>query len=190
MSTIQSSKLLLHVCCAPCSISVVDALRLEGYEITGIFFNPNIHPLKEYLARRESMATLAEKADLPMIWADGGYNLTNWLSMVSESPQYGQRCKLCYHQRLSYTQKIAETHGFAYFSTSLLYSTKQLHDLLSEVGKSVESKTTQFLYTDFRPLWQEGIDRAIEEEFYRQSYCGCVYSENERYHKKLEKLLR
>lgn len=185
----KKKTVLLHVCCAPCSISVVDALREEGYEVTGVFFNPNIHPLREYLARRDSMKQLAEKADLPVLWADDGYNLTDWLAMVSDTPQYGARCKLCYTQRLSYTQKLAEEHGFDYFSTSLLYSTKQLHELLAQVGTSVENAQTPFLYKDFRPLWKEGIERAIEEEFYRQSYCGCVYSENERYHKKLEKLL-
>ena len=185
----KKNTILLHVCCAPCSISVVDALREEGYDVTGIFFNPNIHPLKEYLARRESMQQLATKSNLPMLWADAQYDLTSWLAMVSQTPQYGARCKLCYTQRLSYTHQIAQQHGFTYFSTSLLYSTKQLHDLLAQVGNAVETEQTPFFYQDFRPLWKEGIERAIQEEFYRQSYCGCVYSENERYHKKLEKLL-
>lgn len=185
----KNPTVLLHVCCAPCSISVVDALRDEGYDVTGVFFNPNIHPLKEYLARRDSMKQLADKANLDVIWADEDYDLTGWLAMVSSNPKYGARCKLCYEQRLSYTQRIAAEQGFNYFSTSLLYSTKQLHELLADVGNAVQKPETPFLYHDFRPLWKEGIERAIEEEFYRQSYCGCVYSENERYHKKLEKLI-
>lgn len=179
----------VHVCCAPCSISVIDALRKEGHVVLGIFFNPNIHPLREYLARRESMVALAEKANLPVIWADEGYNIREWLSMIADDTMYGRRCVLCYTQRLQYVRDIAVQRGIQAFTTTLLYSKRQLHDTLLAVGDALTCDETTFKAYDFRYLWQEGIDRSREEGYYRQSYCGCIYSEEERFEKKLQKLI-
>ncbi|MGL4722852.1 MAG: epoxyqueuosine reductase QueH [Desulfovibrionaceae bacterium] len=183
-------KLLLHVCCGPCTIVVIDMLREMNFELTGIFFNPNIHPLKEYLKRRESMNMLAEQANLPMIWVDDQYDLTKWLAMVADNPQYGERCKSCYHQRLFHVMQQAEKLEIPYFSSSLLYSKMQLHELIASTGKDISShaSSTQFFYHDFRLRWQEGIDKAKEDDLYRQNYCGCIYSESERFQKKLKAL--
>lgn len=188
--------ILLHTCCGPCSLMPVESLRKEGFEVTGFFANPNIHPLGEYLRRREAMEQAAERLELPMIWGDEAYNLNGWLEMVytlgvAENKD-GARCRYCYESRLGLTAATAAAHGFDTFSTSLLYSRYQRHDDIRTLGEGIaaaaasygavgECGTPAFVYRDFRPLWQAGIDRSKEWELFRQNYCACIFSEAERF---------
>lgn len=188
-------KILMHICCGNCSITPVQELRAEGYEVVGYFANPNIHPISEYLRRRESAEESAKKINLPMIWQDNIYNLHQWLEPVYKKQlsdnKDGSRCFYCYKNRLQHTQEIAVKNGFATFSTSLLYSRHQRHELILTAGKELAEKkdsSIPFFYRDFRNSWQKGIDTSKEWGLYRQNYCGCIFSESERFQKKLDKL--
>lgn len=183
------ARVLLHVCCGPCSIAPVLRLREEGFEVTGYFMNPNIHPLAEYLRRREAMEQCAARLELPMIWQDDAWDLTRWLRDVAGTCDVGEpRCRYCYSTRLEAAHRTAGEGGFALFTSSLLYSRYQRHETIVDIAEAVAtSGEPAFLYRDFRSGWQEGIDISKEWGLYRQPYCGCVYSEAERYAKSLAK---
>lgn len=171
----NGKKVLLHACCGPCSIMCIQSLRDEGYDVTGYFANPNIHPVSEYFRRREAMEQVAEQMDLPMLWQDDVYDLPGWLKMVHDlgiaDNQGYARCGYCYESRLALTCAIASENGFDCFTTSLLYSRHQQHDAIRGIGTRVAASGdyrtnagfgSEFLYRDFRPLWQAGIDRSKE----------------------------
>ncbi len=183
------ARVLLHVCCGPCSIVPVLRLREEGFDVTGYFMNPNIQPLAEYLRRREAMEQCAARLELPMIWQDDAWDLTRWLRDVAGTRDAGElRCRYCYGTRLEATRHMADKGGFALFTSSLLYSRYQRHEVIVETAEAVATDGgPTFLYRDFRSGWQEGIDISKEWGLYRQPYCGCVYSEAERYAKSLAK---
>lgn len=132
----NGKKVLLHACCGPCSIMCIQSLRDEGYDVTGYFANPNIHPVSEYFRRREAMEQVAEQMDLPMLWQDDVYDLPGWLKMVHDlgiaDNQGYARCGYCYESRLALTCAIASENGFDCFTTSLLYSRHQQHDAIRE----------------------------------------------------------
>lgn len=200
-------KLLLHICCGPCSIMPIIRLREAGHELTGYFYNPNIHPLAEYLRRREGAAAVAEKLELPMLWAtnENDYDTLAWTAEAVRrmAPAGGRiqpdaRCSYCWEERLLKTARTAWALGFDGFCTSLLYSKWQKHEGIAAAGRRVEqlvrgerhdapvvNHAPVFYYADFRPDWQGGVQRSREWGIYRQQYCGCVYSENERYSKDL-----
>lgn len=182
-------QVLLHVCCGPCAIVPVLRLREEGFAVTGYFMNPNIQPLAEYLRRREAMEQCAARLELPMLWQDDAWDLTRWLRDVAGTRDEGEpRCRYCYRTRLEAAHKVARQYGFPLFTSSLLYSRYQRHAVIAEIAETAAAtKEPAFLYRDFRPGWQEGIDLSKEWELYRQPYCGCVYSEAERYAKSLAK---
>ena len=178
-------KILIHICCGPCAITPVETLRGMGHELTGFFLNPNIHPASEYLRRREAAAEASRRLDLPMIWRDA-YDLPAWLQGVSglerNSPKHSNpRCALCYAQRLEATAAAAASTADA-FTSSLLYSRFQLHDRIAALGETAAQRHhVPFFYHDFRAGWQHGIDRSKAWGLYRQSYCGCIFSEQERF---------
>lgn len=175
-------QLLLHICCGPCGIYPLESLRKAGHEITGYFFNPNIHPYQEYQLRRDAALKMAELLKMPLIM-DDRYELEKFLSQVAANP--AKRCSYCYASRLEETAKTAATKNFQGFSASLLYSRYQKHDEIRLLGEHLGNKYgVQFIYQDFRIGWQEGIKRSKELGLYRQQYCGCIYSEKERYHPK------
>ncbi len=175
-------RVLLHVCCGPCSIATVRMLRDEGHEVTALFLNPNIHPMQEYLRRREAMQEVSRRLDLPVIWRDAEYDPAAWLRHMAWREQPGVRCRVCYATRLERTRAIAERGGYDAFTTSLLYSRRQRHDMIAEVGHGIAADgNAPFLYRDFRTGWQEGIDTSKEWGIHRQNYCGCLYSEAERF---------
>lgn len=178
-------RLLLHICCGPCSITTLTSLLDEGFDVTGLFYNPNIHPLTEYVKRRDGCREVAEKLGIKVIVKDNEYDPQTWFRDVAY--REGNRCFHCYARRLERTAQIAIKGKFDYFSTTLLYSKYQKHDAIAALGRDLETKKTRFYYHDFREGWQEGIDTSKEWGIYRQQYCGCLYSENERYHKELEK---
>ncbi|MHB8917042.1 MAG: epoxyqueuosine reductase QueH [Desulfocucumaceae bacterium] len=171
-------RLLLHTCCGPCSICPVEVLKRE-MEVTGHFFNPNIHPYTEWKARRETLARYAEDTGLEMIF-DDHYLLEEFIRGVAHRET--ERCFFCYGMRLRRTAAAAVEGSFDAFSTTLLVSPYQKHDLIREVGEAVALEAgIRFLYRDFRPGYREASARSKELGMYRQKYCGCIYSEKERY---------
>ncbi len=173
-------KLLLHMCCAPCAIYPVQRLRQADFNIMGFFYRHNIHPYTECMRRQQALETFAGQADVKVIYQKG-YELEDFLRNVAY--RESQRCTYCYHARLTASAKLAKRGKFDYFSTTLLYSKFQKHEQIKAIGESVgREHGVAFYYQDFRPGWKEGIILSKEQGLYRQSYCGCIYSEKERYH--------
>lgn len=163
----------------------------HGWKITGFFHNPNIQPLAEYLRRREGAALCADKMQLPMIYDDQAWNLPVWLEKRLPDCQNQKRCEGCIEDRLEMTAKKAAQAGYPHFSTTLLYSRYQPHEFIKATGEKLAGiYKTHFLYQDFRGYWQQGIDLSKAWEIYRQPYCGCIFSEGERYSRKLARLTR
>ena len=188
-------KLLLHTCCAPCSVYCVDELLKENIDITSYWYNPNIHPYKEYEARLECLKEYDKQLGIPLI-IDDYYGLKEFCKNVVD--KLDNRCGYCYLCRLEKTAKYAKENGYDAFSTTLLISPYQNHDLLKKTGELLEKKydirfsmnkdsANSVLYRDFRPGFREGQNKARELELYMQKYCGCVFSEEERYEKLIEK---
>ncbi len=180
-------RILLHMCCGPCSISVVRALLEEGFSVTGFFYNPNIHPLREYLKRREGAAETAARLGVPVIFKDGEYDPAVYLRETAF--REANRCFHCYRLRLERTLSVARRGGFDFFSSTLLYSKMQKHEVIRDLGRDMAGAgKTAFLYRDFRAGWKEGIETSKAWGIYRQQYCGCIYSEYERYRGELADL--
>lgn len=174
-------RILLHICCAPCSIVPLQTLREEGHEVTGFFFNHNIHPYQEYQRRLDAVREYARLADLECIILDH-YRLEEFLANVASEP--AKRCSYCYASRLDVAASAAAEGGFDAFTSSLLYSRYQRHDEIRKSGEMLaERHGTVFHYDDYRRGWQDGIRISRELGLYRQQYCGCIYSEKERYAK-------
>jgi predicted adenine nucleotide alpha hydrolase (AANH) superfamily ATPase len=176
---------LLHICCAPCAIYPLEELRAGGMVVTGFFYNHNIHPYREYRHRLDTVREYAAKVDLSVIYQDE-YRLEEFLAAVAGNPS--GRCLYCYVSRLEMAAKAAVEGGFDAFTSSLLYSRYQKHDAIREIGVRLGAQyNVHFLYDDFRRGWQRGIDISRELGLYRQQYCGCIYSEQERYALRAEK---
>jgi predicted adenine nucleotide alpha hydrolase (AANH) superfamily ATPase len=174
-------KILLHTCCAPCTIYPLKILRNEGSDIRGFFYRHNIHPYTECLKRQETLASYAEAIGLEMIFQEG-YDLEGFLQNVAF--RESDRCTYCYHDRLRSTALVAKRGKFDGFTSTLLYSKHQNHDLIKSIGESVgKSVEIPFYYHDFREGWKEGIEASKRIGMYRQQYCGCIYSEKERFYR-------
>ena len=181
-------KLLLHMCCGPCSCYPVKVLREKGIEPVGYFFNPNIHPYQEWERRLKTAKEFAEKVNMEF-HAEEHYMLRDFLrkALPAEAAENG-RCRMCYTWRLEETARFAAEHGFDAFTSTLFYSIYQQHELMKETSEFFAKKYgISFYYEDFRAGWQEGIDISHELELYRQPYCGCIFSEEERYSKEIRK---
>ena len=175
-------KVLLHICCGPCAVFPVKELRSSGKEVTGFFFNHNIHPYTEYKLRLDAVRSYAQLVELSVVYREE-YLLEEFLSNVAGEP--AARCAYCYRSRLEEAAKTAAELGFPYYSSTLLYSRYQNQELICEFGAKLgERYGVKFHSQDFRPGWQEGINLSKEMGLYRQKYCGCIYSEKERYLKK------
>lgn len=185
-----TARVLLHACCGPCAIMPIQRLQAQGLTVSAFFMNPNIHPLSEYLRRREGMAQVADKLGIEVLWADTMWDIHRWLHDVAAVGDIApERCTYCYTSRLNATCQAAMEHDFPAFSTSLLYSRYQAHENITALGHNLaHAANKNFLYADFRTDWQQGIDISKEWNIYRQAYCGCIYSEAERYMKSLRKL--
>jgi len=182
-------KLLVHICCAPCFIAPYNHLKNSEWEIHGFWYNHNIHPYLEYKKRLITLQRFAEKENIPLIVKDE-YDLEKFLrnSAFRESV----RCYSCYYERLKYAAIIARKGNFDAFTTTLLYSKYQNHKMIVEIGNSLAKEYgVDFFYQDFREYWKEGIMLSKEDGMYRQQYCGCIYSEYERYKnvKDIEKIV-
>ena len=172
-------KLLLHSCCAPCSIKCVETLRNEEIEPTIFWYNPNIHPFTEYRSRKNALLDWAKEENLGVILSDE-YGLRKFID--NAYPDYGLRCRYCYSVRLEAVAQKAVELGYTHFSTTLLISPYQKHDMIKDIGGEISEKYgIEFLYRDFRPYFREGQNKAREKGIYMQKYCGCIFSEEERY---------
>ena len=178
---IEIMKILLHICCAPCAIYPLEVLRNEGHEVTGLFYNPNIQPYTEYTRRLDTLTAYSADADLKVITFDD-YPMEEFLRGVVFREE--MRCEYCYHMRMSCAARVAKKGKFDGFTTTLLYSKFQDHDLMRKLGEGLAKKyDIRFYYRDFREGWKEGIKTSRDLNMYRQQYCGCIYSEKERFYR-------
>lgn len=171
--------LLMHICCANCALYPVTKLREQGHSVHGFWFNLNIHPLIEYRKRLGAVQQLAELWGLPVVY-DDEYGLVEFVRNVAGRED--GRCSYCYAIRLEATAQRAKALGMDGFTTSLLVSPYQKFDKIQEIGHAVsERHEIAFYAQDFRRGYSEGMNMSRELGFYRQKYCGCIYSEMERY---------
>jgi predicted adenine nucleotide alpha hydrolase (AANH) superfamily ATPase len=179
-------RILLHICCGPCAVHPVRSLLEQGFEVVGLYYNPNIHPLREYVRRREGAEQVAEKLGIKLICKDEEYDPGSYLrEVVHREPS---RCFFCYRLRLERTLSIARRGGFHRFSSTLLSSKQQHHDRIAELAAALAGGgAPTFQYQDFRPGQSEGQEACRQWGVYRQQYCGCIYSEWERYQKELRR---
>ena len=173
-------KLLLHTCCAPCSVYCIDLLRKEEIEPTVYWFNPNIHPYMEYKSRRDCLKEYTKSINVEAIFEEN-YGLKEFCKNVIDDLE--NRCKnYCYSVRLEQTAKYAKENGYTHFSTTLLVSPYQNHQALIEVAEKMAKKYgVEFLYRDFRVGFRVGQTKSRELGLYMQKYCGCIFSEESRY---------
>lgn len=172
-------KCLLHTCCGPCTIYPLDVLRSEGIAVSGYFHRSNIHPLTECRRREETLLDYANATDLRVVCEDT-YDLEGFIREIVN--RESDRCRHCYRMRLTAVARMARRENFDSFSSTLLYSRYQNHELIRSIGEALARETgVAFVYRDFRSGWQEGIRRSKEMRMYRQPYCGCIYSEKDRY---------
>lgn len=179
-------KLLLHTCCAPCSVYCIDELRKENIEPTVYWYNPNIHPYKEYEARRDCLKEYTKTINIQAVFEEN-YGLREFCKNVISDLE--NRCSnYCYRVRLEQTAKYAKENGYDSFSTTLLVSPYQKHEVLKEIGEELAQKYgIEFTYRDFRVGFREGQNKARELGLYMQKYCGCIFSEEDRYQKRIDK---
>ncbi|MBN2706021.1 MAG: epoxyqueuosine reductase QueH [Deltaproteobacteria bacterium] len=171
-------KILLHCCCGPCAIYPTAQLRRQGHQLRAFFYN-HIHPHTEWEKRRATLADWAAAENLPLI-VDERYPLLEFLRNAAFRET--RRCLFCYHDRLEKTARIAHKSGYDAYTTTLLYSKFQQHDKIAELGREIGHRYgVEFYYEDFRAGWRAGIEISKARGMYRQQYCGCIYSEGERY---------
>lgn len=172
-------RVLLHLCCANCAIYPYECLKGRGIEVTGYFFNPNIHPYQEYERRRNAVAEYARRVGMELIYRDE-YLLDEFLRNAVHRGQ--DRCRYCYHLRLESTALEGKRRGFDAFSTTLLQSHHQHHQTIRETGERISKEVgIPFHDEDFRSGWRRGVEVSKAMGLYRQQYCGCIFSEKERY---------
>jgi len=176
-----SNKVLTHSCCAPCAGELMEAIAENGIEQTIFFYNPNIHPLKEYNIRKEENIRYAEKLGIPFIDAD--YDVTDWFARakgMEKDPERGRRCSMCFDMRFLRTALYAHEHGFNVITSSLGISRWKNMEQINESGKFAASHYEGVQYWDYNWRKDGGSARMYEiakrEEFYAQQYCGCIYS--------------
>ena len=175
-------KVLIHICCGPCAIYPLQTLRAEGFDVMGFFYRHNIQPYTECIKREQTLQAYAETIDVKVIYQKS-YEPEGFFRNVAFRET--ERCRLCYQERLQTTAVLAKKGQFEAFTTTLLYSKYQKHDLIQSIGNSVgRSVGIPFYYADFRSGWKAGIAESKRLEMYRQPYCGCLFSEKERYFKK------
>jgi predicted adenine nucleotide alpha hydrolase (AANH) superfamily ATPase len=172
-------KVLIHSCCAHCAAYTVNYWREQGCEVSTYWYNPNIHPYQEHQHRLEAMRSLAKEMKLPLIVSEG-YDMPLYFRRVAGRED--ERCRCCFELRLTKTAEAAIANDFDAFTTTLLISPHQKHDLIREIGNELAEETgIEFLYADLRKRYSESRHRTKPLNLYRQQYCGCIYSEWERY---------
>ncbi len=171
---------LVHICCGPCATYPTKVLREAGHRVHGFFYNPNIHPLAEHRLRLDSARRLSEQTDFPAT-IEFEYDMEEYFRRVAFREAH--RCAACYHMRLERAARIAARERYDAFTTSLLVSPYQKHELVREIGQTAGMEHgIEFYYEDFRAGWSQTRQMSRELNLYRQKYCGCIYSEKERFH--------
>ena len=178
-------KLLMHTCCAPCSVYCIESLRNEGIEPVLYWYNPNIHPYTEYKARRDTLKEYAKLINVKAVFEEE-YGLKKFCKNVIGDLK--NRCSnYCYRVRLEQTVKYAKENGFDSFTTTLFVSPYQQHEKIKEICEELAKKyEMNFVYRDFRTGFREGQAKARQLGLYMQKYCGCVFSEEDRYYKQIQ----
>jgi epoxyqueuosine reductase len=176
--------ILLHICCAPCSIyPFKELLKNPDNKVTGFYFNPNIHPEDEYTKRRSAIEAYSKNNNLEVIYPE--YEPDHFFMKILNNEEAPGRCRICWQMRLEKTSLYASKNGFDSFSTTLLISPYQDHLVIRAMGEDIARRSSiNFYYRDFRNNFREAQDDAREKNLYRQKYCGCKYSEEERFQEK------
>jgi predicted adenine nucleotide alpha hydrolase (AANH) superfamily ATPase len=176
----MEKQVLVHACCAPCSTYSFEKLKKDGYNPIGFFYNPNIHPEKEYLLRRDELINYAENIGFRLIIKDEAP--TVWFEAVKgleDKKEGGARCSVCFKLRLEETAKYAKDNGYEYFTTVLTISPHKNSKIINEIGNDISLKYgIKFLEEDFKK--KDGFKKSIELSknygLYRQTHCGCIFS--------------
>jgi len=168
---------LLHICCAPCATYTADRLREQAYDVTGFWYNPNIHPFSEHERRRETLVQYAAQIDLPVFW-EPGYEIVDFMRAIVGHERFRVRCPICYRIRLERTAQMAAREGFDAFTTTLLISPYQDQSAIVTLGNEAGKRHgVAFYFENFRQGWADHHVQVHEHNLYSQCYCGCVYSE-------------
>ncbi len=168
------NRLMLHVCCAPCTVGVLEPLRHEGWQVTALWYNPNIHPPLEHKRREKTFLTYAASVDLPVI-RPFDYEINDFFRRVVYREQI--RCRFCYHMRLERTAALATSGEYDAFASTLMLSPHQDHELLQSTGSALaDGKSVEYCYIDLRDRFDLANNQAEELGLYCQNYCGCIYS--------------
>lgn len=174
-------KVLMHSCCAPCSGELMEKMVASGIELTIFFYNPNIHPKKEYEIRKNENIRFAEKMNIPFVDAD--YDVQNWFARakgMENAPERGVRCSMCFDMRFERTALHAHEHGFKVITSSLGISRWKDMDQINDSGLKAASHYEGVTYWTYNWRKDGGSARMYEiakrEIFYKQEYCGCIYS--------------
>ena len=176
-----ADKVLLHSCCAPCAIEVMEAILASGVQLCVYFYNPNIHPVAEYELRKNENKRYCEANNIAFVDAD--YDTDNWFARVrglENEPERGERCSVCFDMRFERTALYAHEHGYKVISSSLGISRWKNMQQINACGQRAADKYPKIEYWTYN--WRKGggsermISRSKEEGFYQQQYCGCVYS--------------
>lgn len=177
----SSKKLLLHSCCAPCSADLMERIKVSGIDFLIFFYNPNIHPKKEYELRKNENKRFADKLKVEFVDAD--YDITNWFARakgMEQEPERGIRCTACFDMRFERTALFAHENQFSVFTSSLGISRWKDMDQINRSGTKAASHYPELTYWTYNWRKEGGADRmykiAKREEFYKQEYCGCIYS--------------
>ena len=171
--------LLLHICCACCLCAPLNELRKEGFEVTGLFYNPNIHPFLEFRRRLKALRVFQESDPIPVVYYEE-YGIREYLKNVNYEGD--DRCADCYALRLKFTADYAKRNGFDTFTSTMLFSVYQNHEQLKMISENLSREhEINFVYRDYRHLSECSQDIARKKMIYRQGYCGCIFSEYERY---------
>ncbi|HHX66050.1 MAG TPA: hypothetical protein GX702_14310 [Chloroflexi bacterium] len=172
----EDRRLLLHICCAPCSTYSVRHLTEQGGAIVGFWFNPNIHPEAEHERRRETLARYAGEAGFDVIW-EPGFEMDEFLQAVAGREAFRVRCMVCYRMRLECTARVAAREGFDAFSSTLLISPYQDQEAIRSLGEEVAATHgVEFYFENLRKGFAEHYRLARASRLYMQNYCGCIYS--------------
>lgn len=176
-------RLLLHTCCAPCLSAPWQHLR-DSFKTTAFFYNPNIQPYQEFKLRLNCLREYSKTYKIPLI-IDKAYTPEKFAAgcLANEF-----RCRYCYELRLRQTAMVAKANNFEAFSTTLFISPYQNHEMLKTIGTDIADELgIELYYQDMRPLFVQSRELSITDNLYRQGYCGCIFSERDRYQKQINK---
>lgn len=176
LKSMQNNKhILLHICCGPCGIYPLEKLRQGGYEVSGFFYNPNIHPADELKRRKAAVADFGRIYDIEVIFPE--YRESDFFEAIKGKEEKPDRCLLCWGRRIKETAGFAKKSGFGFFTTTLLVSPYQDQEALKKIGYDAAcSAGVKFYYEDFRPGFRKAHTEAKAKGMYCQKYCGCKFS--------------